>query len=488
MGLTSLADADLIPRRQFMNAFKSGAVALALAAAVSGCAPMPKIEPTEKTAEVLTGIGEPFQFKAEREAADVTDGVAGANSKTLPFSEAVRLALRHSTTVQSALARVRQAQAESHQIRLLPNPILAFAFRLPTGGGRPDVEASVTADLLSLLLRPGQIGAADQRLRKSVSESLVVVLDVLEEIQSQYSKAQALSAQLNIGDARRGILQELLRVTEARVRGGEAARLDVLTVQSELADLETELLVLRSNERQARFMLARLIGQPSSPATWALDGWTAPSPVSNDESAWVKIALERRPETQSVVWELAGLGQEMKVTRLTPFLAGGDLGISAEQTEGDWSLGPAASIAIPFFDMGQAQRELVAARIIEQRHELTRIERQIIQEVRVALQHLQASQDALVETEKRVLPLQNERLIQARNSYRLGLADVLAVRLAEQDLQRARSRQVDLQEQVSQASYQLARAVGGIPPGGVEASPLRPVPSITDITPTHKPE
>ena len=134
--------------------------------------------------------------------------------------------------------------------------------------------------------------------------------------------------------------------------------------------------------------------------------------------------------------------------------------VDAERAD-EWSVGPSVTIPLPLFDFGQAQRERVQAIIIEQRHELTRSERQIVQEIRVALEQLAAAKLALAQVENRLLPLQEERLAQAQSSYRLGVADVLAVRLAEQDLQAARSQQLDLQAQVSLALFQLQRASGG---------------------------
>ncbi|MDB5325947.1 MAG: cation efflux system outer membrane protein [Phycisphaerales bacterium] len=459
-----------------MKSFKSGALALAVATAVCGCAPMPKIQSSEQAAAVAHGIADPFEFKTEREPIDIAD--ATADPAALPFDQAVRRALRHSPTVQAALARVRQAQAESQQARLLPNPVLAVAVKFPTGSGKADIEASIAADLLSLLLKPGRISAADQRLRRSVADSLAVVLDVLAEVRQQYSKAQALAAQVAIDQARRDILTELLRLTDARLRGGEATRLDALTLQSQAASLEAELLSSRSEERQARLELARLIGEPTSTATWTLDVWAAPAPASADESAMLKIAIERRPELQSVVWELAALGQEIKVARFGIFIEGSDAGVAAERSGGSWTIGPAGAIAIPVFDTGQAQRAAISARVIEQRHELTRLERQVVQDVRIAMEQWRSSKAALSQIDERLIPLQNERLKQATSSYKQGVGDVLAVRLAEQDLQQARSQQVDLQEQVSQASYRLLRAIGGAMPAAA------PVASV-DQTLTH---
>lgn len=437
---------------------KRGVLALALAIAASGCAPMPKIEAPERTTEALTGIGDPFQFKVEKEQTDIAERAG----ETLAFGDAVKRSLSHDPGLQAALARIRQAEAEAEQQRLWPNPILSLAVRFQaSGGGRPDIETSLTADLLSLLLKPGRISAADGRLRKSTADALIVVLDVLTEVSKQYSKVQALTARVAIDEERRKILSELLKVTDARLRGGEAARLDVLTVQSEVARVETELLTRRSEERQARLTLARLIGEPSSQAVWKLEPWSAGGAASDDEDTWIKTALTRRPEIQSAVWELSALGQEMRVARFGSFIDGSAVGPDAERAEGSWAIGPGVVLPIPVFDVGQAQRSLIGARIIEQRHELTKTERQVIEEVRVALESLRSANAALLEVNNRVIPLQQDRLKQARNAYQAGLADILAVRLAEQELQQARSQQVDLEEQVSQSGFSLVRAAGG---------------------------
>lgn len=53
---------------------------------------------------------------------------------------------------------------EAKQARLLPNR-MSVVFRWPQGGGSPEVEAGLAADLVSLLSRPGRLTAADSRLR-----------------------------------------------------------------------------------------------------------------------------------------------------------------------------------------------------------------------------------------------------------------------------------------------------------------------------------
>jgi outer membrane protein, heavy metal efflux system len=301
-----------------------------------------------------------------------------------------------------------------------------------------------------------------------------VLLDVIADVQRQYAKVQSLSARAEIDEVRGRILSDLLRTTEARLKAGEAARLDVLTVQGESARADSERLARLTESRQAALVLARMIGQPSAEPSWRIDPWQPTGVPDRTEQDWIKLALERRPELQAVIWELGALGQEMKIARLGTLIESSDAGPDFERAEGQWAWGPGASIGIPLFDFGQAKRDLIRARVIEQRHELTRIERSIVEQVRVAIESLKSAQGVLANVEQQLIPIQSERLEQARQSYRHGSADVLAVKLAEQDLQQAKSEQIELQEQVSQAVYGLMRATGGALANHSETPSTRP--------------
>src|SRR5437588_4457377 len=51
------------------------------------------------------------------------------SGQTLTAAAAIRLALAHDPRVQASLAKVRIAEAEANQARLLPNPILTIDVR-----------------------------------------------------------------------------------------------------------------------------------------------------------------------------------------------------------------------------------------------------------------------------------------------------------------------------------------------------------------------
>lgn len=427
----------------------------ALAVLIVGCQPMPRpISVMDQTADA-TGIAAPFVWNSDAESTDVDE----EHQATLTMFTATRLALAHDPGIQQALARVRIAQADAHQQRLLPNPVLQLSVRFPQGGGSGIIDADLSAEILSLIQRPGLISAADTRFRASHAEALATVLDAILRTQEQYLIAQSLDGQIAVAQTRRGLLQQLVDLSQSRVQAGEASRLDTLTVQTEYAMLETELIELHAQQRRARLALAMVLGNPSGPADWTLDPWQPPSNSSASLEACVSTALQNRPEVRAQVWELEALGEEVKLTRFPP-LDGSQVGVAAER-DGDWSVGPAVSVPLPLFDFGQARRSASEARRSEARHKLTEIRRRVIQEVRQAIEGFTSAKAALLGVETKLLPLQQQRRQQVEDAYRLGVSDITAVQLAEQDFQATAAKRIELQEKVSLAVIQLERAIGG---------------------------
>ena len=146
--------------------------------------------------------------------------VEGPQPDSLSLAEAVQTSLSHEPRVQAALARVRVALAESKQTRLLPNPVLDVALRFPEGGGTVLIDAGLSADLISLLRRPAQTRAADNRLRAAAAEAVVVALDAVAEVQEAYAEAQALDAQLVVLDGQLKLNDRLLQLAKESFGGG----------------------------------------------------------------------------------------------------------------------------------------------------------------------------------------------------------------------------------------------------------------------------
>lgn len=416
------------------------------------------------------GAGEPIIFRPFPGDVDAADELPG----TLSLPEAMRLALRHDASIQAALARVRAAEAEADQAALLPNPILSVVGHFPRNRVAPEVEVGLSANLIAVLQRPGRITMADSRLRESAAAAVTVVLDVVAEVQQTYHAVQSLQASVPLLEARRDLVARLQELSRARLEAGEASRLDSVTLDAEREGIEAEIDELRLELEEQRLALARLIGQPSTDQPLRLSSWQAPDARSAREQPWIEAALRRRPEIEARRWELAALGAEARLNRLSPFsgaLVGGD----AEKL-GDWAGGPAASVPLPVFDWGQARRAEIRARQIESWHLLTQTQREIIEQVRRAVAAFNESAHQLARVRTRLIPLQEQRRSLAEAAFRAGQTDVITVILAEQDLTAARTRAVTLERRHSIALVRLVRAVGG---AGAASSLVRTQPSAT---------
>ncbi len=435
-----------------------------------GCAAMPSPDFDARIMRA-TGAAEPIRFETNGGPTDDGDTVA----LTLTLPEAVRQALTHDPEVQAAIARVRIALAESQQARLLPNPVLSVAFRFPENSGKPIIDAGLTADLIAVLQQPRRTAAADSRLRAGSAEVLTAVLDLLSNVQGHYAAIQALDAEMGVLDERRKLIVRLLDLARARLNKGEGIPFDVTSLEAQQVELETEIAERQLEQRDERLMLTRLMGRPSDDAQWEVNKWEVPARAMARESDWIATAVTHRPEVQARRWELAALGDELALARLAPF-EGSEIGVDSER-DANWSVGPAVSTPLPFFDWGQARRAKATAQVIEARHNLTQARRQVVEDVRRAYATFVSTDATLAKVQSQLIPLQERRRQQAEAAYLAGQTDITGLLLVEQALQASRTKLVELQRKTSEASIRLQRAVGGpgvVPPAGVLPATTRP--------------
>ncbi|MFO1010535.1 MAG: TolC family protein [Planctomycetota bacterium] len=451
----------LDPRPQ-RSAAAAAIPALIVSLALAACQAPPRTEVAPETA-----IGQAAQLPAPLEfrvvgpdggPLDEPDAVRGA----LSIGEAVRRAVTSDPGLQAALARVHVALAHADQERLLPNPVLSVVFR--AGEGSPQIEASFVQEFVQALQRPTRASAADNRLRAVAADAVVTALDVISEVQERYVDAQTSATLLPLLEERLGLVERLVTTSQARLDAGEGTRSDVVTLQAQRVELQVSIDRARLEDRTGRLRLARLVGEPSSAATWELDPWTAPELRRRSERDWTDAALTARPEIQALAWRLKALGDEAALVRLLPW-EGATAGLEA-QSDGGWQIGPSISAPLPLFDSGDARRAVNTAEQLEARHELTLAKRLVVEEVRVAYQALAASTANLARIDRELIPLQRQRRQLAEDAYRAGQTDVTPLFLAEQDLRVAQTQAIEVEAQAARALVRLQRAVGG--PGVAE--------------------
>lgn len=443
---------------------------LLIASIAAGCrAPRPDMN---LAVARLTGLRNAITFLTGEESAppDTPTGL-------LTPQAAVRLAVSYDPRIQSSLAKVRVAEAEANQARLLPNPIVGLDLRFVVGsGGNQVFEPTIAQDLVSILAKPATINAADFRLRGSVADALTTILDSIGELQQTYAAARSADEEVANAEARQNLLKQLRNIAQKRLKAEEGTKLDVLTLDAQLVQAEMDTSDFIVQRRTERMTLARLIGQPRSAAQWTLSPWEAPPQTTFvPEENWIDAAIANRPEIASKAWELRALGEDLKAGALGPF-QGGEVGVHAER-DPEWRVGPTLTTPLPIFDFGQANRAKLKAQRIAARHDLEQQRQMVIQDVRIAYAAYRQSLKTLDETEHRLLPLQRSQLDQARLSYQSGEADLTTLLLAETNLQLALQKVIELREKVTVALIKLQRAAGGAAVAnaiGPATQPLRP--------------
>ena len=424
-------------------------------ASLAGChATRPDVP---QDAAKLIGIDNAITFRSDTEP----NLPPPSGDQVLTIEQAIRLTLANDPRIQASLAKVRIAEADANQVRLLPNPILTLDLRFPTKAGATTAfEPTLTADLVSLLQKPAQISAADHRLRESAATALVTVLDVMSEAQEAYAATRSVDAEIQNIDRRRQRVQKLQGIAQKRLEAGDATRLDVLTLDAQLMQVDLDLSDFRLQRIVQHVNLARLLGHPRSSTEWKLVPWTPP-PVGAlaAESAWIDAALTNRPEIQSILWELRALGDELKGADIPP-LQGGDIGVHGER-DPDWRVGPTLTIPLPIFDFGQGARAKFAALRSVTRHELARQKNEVIQNVRLAYATYIHSRETLASAQEKLLPLQRRQLEQAELAYRAGEANLSTLLLVQNETELTLTKILELQEKVTVALIKLQRAAGG---------------------------
>ncbi len=419
-----------------------------------GCATAPPGHDTARQIQSATGLANAIEFHTNALPAE-----AAPAADTLSLSDAIERALRQSPEIQIALANVRAAQAGAHQSRLLSNPVLDIAFRLPEGGGSTVIEAGLGAELIKILQRPRRIGAADAALRSASAKAVSSALEIVQQTQQHYFDAVALRLETQILTERKERIGELLKVAEARLAAGEGTQLDVATLKAEQATAEIDLQEGNRKLKTTQLALAHRLGQPSGHVSWQLSTLLKTQIALRKESDVIAHGLRVQPEIQADRWQLAALEDRTALARLA-WMEGAAAGLDAEH-DGDWSLGPSLTLPLPIFDWGQAKRTKARAQAIAARQRLTQSTRRIVREIRQS--HAAVSQllNTTDQARNQLVPLHEERVRLAKVVFDAGQEDVTRLRLAELDLLNAQLKLVRLEHRTALAIVALNRATGG---------------------------
>ncbi len=181
-------------------------------------------------------------------------------------------ALRNNPAVQAARERYEAARRQAGRRSSLPDPMLSLGYA-SVGSPRPFAglgrQPMANAGLMfsqefpapGKLKLEGQIAAREAEAE--FHEYQAVQLELVSRVKQAYYKLYYAHAAAEVLVRNRELLENLLRVTEARYAAGRAAQQDVLRAQTEISLLEARLERLAQQRRSQEAELNSLLARPA---------------------------------------------------------------------------------------------------------------------------------------------------------------------------------------------------------------------------------
>lgn len=338
-------------------------------------------------------------------------------------------------------ARQRLAIAEGRLIQagLRPNPTLDAEYGSPRLlGGEPESNLSVGVTQVFELggKRSKRVMVARLELAQVRAEVLALERQFASEIRASYARAIAAGRQLDALDRLIAANDELVRITNERLKEGDVAPLELNLVRVETDKLRAQVIRTRADIESEMISLRALAGLETTEPLRLMPLPDRPPRLDLSMIEATEIALRERPDLQA-----ARLGEELGTARIrlaeglaTPNIAGTvkfsrnksiidlpeSLGPNLAAINSDNELAVGVAIDLPVFNRNQGEIAAAVGERVQAQRQREFLEATIKRDVALAYRRYRAAAEALVLYATQILPRSEENLRSTRAAYSLG--------------------------------------------------------------------
>lgn len=393
------------------------------------------------------------------------------------LDELVEKAAANNTSIQTAAARLAQAQAllkSADAQRLLQLGVAAGATRqhAPAIGTELATLTQVGAnlsyelDLFGRLAKASSAASLDAQSREALLQSTRLLVQA--EVAQSYLSLRALDAERALVRDTVTAYQGTLRLTERRHEVGDVAELDVVRVRTEVASTESDAFDLDRRRASVEHALAVLVGEAASSFTVPVREWQTALPVV--PAGVPGTVLARRPDVSAAQASLlaaqsrVGVAQAAWFPSLTLTGAAGhaspELGDVFRWSARAWSVG--ALLSLPIFDGGRREAGVQNANA-----ELQVAQAAYREQILVAFKDVEDQLSALrllsdqSQAQTRAVDSASRATVLSDSRYRNGLVSQLELLDAQRSELRNRRQALQVKSAQYQATVGLIRALGG---------------------------
>ena len=330
-------------------------------------------------------------------------------------------------------------------------------------------DASWEIDVFGGIRR--SLEAADAEVDASIEARRDVLVTLLAEVGRNYLEVRGLQSELAIARQNLDAQKKTLELTQARFQAGRAAELDVVRAQAQVSATASQIPLLESLRIQATHRLGVLLGrEPGSLREELLKTAAIPAPPPEVPVGLPSDLLRRRPDLRRAERELAASTARIGVATadLYPKFSLSGLFQLDSVTGSDfvkwgsraWSVGPTIQWSIFQGGRIRARIEVENARqeqaaILYEKSILVAL--QEVEDALIAYAKEQAHRAELSESVKA-----NDKAVDLANQrYTQGLVDFLSVLDAQRSLYASQDALVQSERRISEQLVALYKALGG---------------------------
>ena len=224
--------------------------------------------------------------------------IAALFSETLELPNLIQVAVARNPKVKAAKARWQSTIEQYPQVTALPDPMFMYGYFLRSVETRVGPQRH-RVSFSQAFPYPGTLDAAGEVVKKAIEIERVkheqVIRDLIVQLKLSYHELAYLQRAVELTRQNHELVASILTIATARYAEGKVALNDVLKAQSQLAQLEYDLVLL---EELRRVEHANIKGILSVPSTAQL-GATVPVPYEPLDATLADVekqALAKRQE------------------------------------------------------------------------------------------------------------------------------------------------------------------------------------------------
>lgn len=425
-GKTGTAKNILFIWRNFFlgKLFSPGLLAFAVSVSVSAQTPQPILAPNQTSVQLTSA-----QFIGQ-------DG--------LTVESLIQLGGSRRADLLAAQQRLAIAEGRLRQATLRLNPSLDSQYGSPRflgGEGEQDFSVGVTQVFETGGKRSKRVAVAEFELSQARAEVTALERQLAAGIRLSYTTAAAAARQLDILEKLIAADEELVRVTEARLKEGDVAPLDTNLVRVESDRLKVQAIQAKSELETQLLNLRTLIGADVAESLRLAPQADKPPRLDLGLAELTDIAFRERADLQAarIGEQLGGARIDLARAQSIPNVAAS---VRYSRTKQIFDFPPAVggnflkrdnaltfgvSVEIPIFNRNQGEIASATGERLQATRTREFLETTIKRDVAVAYQKYRAAAEALVLYSTQILPRAEANLQSVRAAYGLGEFSVFEV-------------------------------------------------------------